>query len=221
MSARWEPKYSSTIDPIRFGDILRWNSKEPDQIGLNLAVFKTFRSDVLSELTGADLPTEVRLGAQFATVKLLGPNAREDFYDGDGHARWHWYRPPVGSLTIRTRLSDIGGGESRSRGALWYRARIDTDKPSWLYGVEADRRIALSSWQDTRGYVNVKYMKKASEPEFTVSSQLGIEQYMRLGRLWAIGRIGMDPEGVLRMSLYDYGMRSKRRLERARRQATR
>jgi hypothetical protein len=217
MSARWEPKYSSAVDPIRISDILRWDSKEPDQLALNCALFKTFRTDVLSELTGADLPTEVRLGAQFATVQLLSSRFHEDFYENNSRTRWHWYRPPIGSLTIRTRLSDIGGGESRSKGALWYRARIDTDQPSWVYGVEADRRIALSNWQDTRGYVNVKYMKKASEPEFTVSSQLGVEQHLRLGRLWAIGRIGMDPEGMLRMSLYDYGIRSKRRLERVHR----
>jgi len=218
MSAGWSSRNSLAFDPIRIGDILRWDVKEPERLGLNLVVFKTFRTDVLSDLTGADLATELRLGAQFGTVQLLPSRAREDFYDdSEGEPRVRWYRPPVGSLTIRTRLSDIGGGEMRSRGALWFRARIDTDKCVWHYGVEADRRIALSNWHDTRGFVNVKYMKKASEPEFTVTSQLGIEQYLRLGRVWALTRTGVNPEGTLHVSLRDYGLRSKRAPARAKR----
>ena len=208
------------FDAIRLGDVVRMHGTDPSKLQFQFALYKSFGTDALTEWTGYDLPTDLRVGAKFGTWRPL----QDHDWDHGEHGTFRparsgstkaveWHRPPVVSLSISTLLSDIGGGEPRTRGSLRYRARIDSASNRWTYGVEADRLVALGQLQATRGFINVQYVKRPHQPEFVVESRMGIEQVARLGRLRTVLRAGINPDGDTTLDVRSLTWMGKRKLE--------
>lgn len=252
------------LDAPQLADFVTLRGADLSKTSLQLSASKSYTSDALTDLTGYDLPTEVRLTAKFldwypfragdeassssssaATAdgaddptdrqqqrhrrRRRRRHPRHD--DDDNRSRGgsggrlsadderagavQHHMPPVCSLSLSTILSDIGGGERRTKGTLRYKARIDSASRRWTYGIEADRLLALGDLQSTRAFVNATYMKRPTASDWQVDSLLGVEQAVQLGRLRLLGRVGVTPEGNVRSELRDFGLVSPPRRRRS------
>jgi len=116
-------------------------------------------------------------------------------------ATWDWDKQqwkyqPVGRAKLTVKLLDLGGEEESKKGALKYKASVDT-RGVRKQGFEIDRLFPLFSSKWTRLFGNVTYHTSNVPHEWRWKSEstFGIDQAAKLLGVKFSIRVGLTPEG--------------------------
>eukprot|EP00871_Galdieria_phlegrea_P005587 jgi/Galph1/6029/GphlegSOOS_G4715.1 len=138
---------------------------------------RSWNSEFFSKFCSQDLPTKVSLGCKLVSL-------------ADSKIRFE----PVGKFSVSTKIVDLGGGEKRTKGALWMKGMANTEGRS-SYGFEIDRLVALGNMHDTRFYGNVDIRKTNTCLQWRTRSSFGLDQQIPIFGNFVGFRLGMTPDG--------------------------
>ncbi|KAA8492597.1 hypothetical protein FVE85_8104 [Porphyridium purpureum] len=151
-----------------------------------LSISKTVRSDVLSSVSGCNLPVKVVLGYNFGSVWTNG-----------------WTPAMVAKLAGSIRLLNLSGPQRGSEGYLSVKWSKNTENFE-AYGWEMDRKVVIVRKTRTALYGRVQHQTNSRmNGKWSLMSHFGIEQGFKLmGYSFAI-RAGLTPERAFK---FDFKM---------------
>lgn len=167
------PGEGKLYDPVGIGNFLDLEKNK-----LTASLSKSFKSNILSRMLDADLPTKVTFGGKLGHLWVDGFNFN-----------------PIGKVGLTIRLLDLGASDSRQAGFLRFKAAARTNGKT-DHGFEIDRRVAVFNLPSTTLYGNVTYKtNNKAEGVWKSNSSFGVHQDFKVGALRFAGRLGMTPEG--------------------------
>lgn len=147
---------------------------------LTASLRKSFHSDALSAVAGADFPARLTVSAKLGNASHAGAS-----FD------------PAAKLALSVRLLDLGSADGRQRGYLRFKAATRSCRRS-DHGFEIDRKLCVWHLTDTAVYGNVRYgTDSAWKGVWKTVSSFGLHQTLRFAGVTVGVSVGMTPEGAV------------------------
>lgn len=156
------------------------NFVDLEKRNLTASISKSFRSDALSTLLGADFPAKITVGGKLGNAWHNGVTFN-----------------PLGKLALAVQLLDLSSPDSRQAGFLKFKAATRTNGRA-DHGFEIDRKVSVFNFRDTSLYGNVRYgTNNRANGIWKTHSSFGLHQTVRFAGVKFGALIGMTPEGAV------------------------